>query len=50
MDGPSKTTFDEDLVQTIPEGDLKSPSNPSRLPRYCINGASLQFDGKKKDS
>jgi peptide-methionine (R)-S-oxide reductase len=47
MDGPSKTTLDEDLVQTIPEGDLKSPSNPSRLPRYCINGASLRFDGKK---
>lgn len=49
MDGPSKTSLPEDLVQTIPEGDLKSPTNPSRLPRYCINGASLRFD-EKKDS
>lgn len=46
MDGPYKTTMDEDLVQSIPEGDLKSPTNPSRLPRYCINGASLRFEGK----
>lgn len=44
MDGPSRISFDEALVESIPESDLKSANNPSRLPRYCINGASLRFN------
>lgn len=50
MDGPSRTSLPEDLVETIPETDLKSAKNPSRLPRYCINGASLRFDENKDTS
>jgi len=47
MDGPSRSSLPEELVGSIPESDLKSPTNPTRLPRYCINGASLRFDDKK---
>lgn len=49
MDGPPRTSLPADLVETIPESDLKSATNPSRLPRYCINGASLTFDEKSDD-
>ena len=47
MDGPVQTSLPSELVETILETDLKSAKNPSRLPRYCINGASLRFDEKK---
>ena len=45
-DGPRRIDLPEELLEEIPENDLKmsDPKNPyTRLPRYCINGASLKF-------
>jgi len=41
MDGPSKSSIVEaNLVETIPPSD---PQGATRLPRFCINGASLKY-------
>lgn len=45
-DGPRRMDVPKEGIETIPAGDLAT-SNPenqyTRLPRYCINGASLRF-------
>ena len=45
-DGPRRIDLPEELLEEIPENDLKM-SDPNyvytRLPRYCINGASLKY-------
>ncbi len=45
-DGPKRKDLSEELLLSVPEDDLKTsnPDNPySRMPRYCVNGASLKF-------
>ena len=45
-DGPKRKDISEDLLGSIPGDDLKTsdPNNVyTRLPRYCMNGASLKF-------
>jgi len=45
-DGPKRKEVEEGSLRSVPESDLQtsSPDNQySRLPRYCINGASLKF-------
>jgi len=45
-DGPKRKEVPEGELLSVPETDLQtsSPDNQySRLPRYCINGASLKF-------
>lgn len=43
MDGPQKQTLDATKVATIPESDPKGRGENARTPRFCVNGASLQF-------
>mgnify|MGYP005849058371 CR=1 FL=1 len=38
-DGPKRSKYANKL-ESIPESD---PKTPERLPRYCVNGASLKF-------
>jgi len=49
-DGPMRMDLPKEELAKIPEDDLKTSteSNPyTRLPRYCVNGASLRFtEGK----
>ncbi|CAB9526580.1 Peptide methionine sulfoxide reductase MsrB [Seminavis robusta] len=40
-DGPLPTEFQENLVKSIPASD---PKPAQRLPRFCVNGASLRFE------
>eukprot|EP00541_Cyclophora_tenuis_P018063 CAMPEP_0116544488 /NCGR_PEP_ID=MMETSP0397-20121206/2145_1 /TAXON_ID=216820 /ORGANISM="Cyclophora tenuis, Strain ECT3854" /LENGTH=149 /DNA_ID=CAMNT_0004068705 /DNA_START=33 /DNA_END=482 /DNA_ORIENTATION=- len=39
MDGPRPESMPVEKVSTIPESDPKS----KRLPRFCINGASIRY-------
>ena len=43
-DGPLSTSMTQDQLQSIPPTD---PSTSTRLPRFCINGASLLFTPTK---
>jgi peptide-methionine (R)-S-oxide reductase len=43
LDGPRKETVNPDLLSTIPASDPKGGTENSRLPRFCINGASIMF-------
>ena len=53
-DGPTRGKLDTKELETVPETDpdigYKDQSNASgefsRMPRYCINGAALQFEEK----
>jgi peptide-methionine (R)-S-oxide reductase len=45
MDGPRKETVNSILLSTIPTSDPKGGTENSRLPRFCINGASIMFRG-----
>ena len=48
-DGPQRKAVPTEELETIPENDLRTSvaSNEySRLPRYCINGASLKFQAR----
>ena len=48
-DGPARKDISDQLLDTIPADDLKTsdPKNVyTRLPRYCVNGASLKFNQK----
>ena len=45
-DGPQRKDIPDELLETIPDDDLKTsdPKNVyTRLPRYCMNGASMKF-------
>jgi len=45
-DGPKRKEVEEEALGSVPESDLQTsdPENVySRMPRYCINGASLLF-------
>jgi len=45
-DGPRRIDVAEDLLKAVPDDDLNTsdPKNVyTRLPRYCMNGASLKF-------
>lgn len=48
-DGPQRKDVPEEFLMEIPQDDLQT-SNPdnkfTRLPRYCVNGASLKFREK----
>lgn len=46
LDGPTRASMPQDLVESIPESDVRGTSSSSRLPRYCINGAALRFEEK----
>jgi len=49
MDGPSNTTVPIELLSTAPATDPRGRNQ--RLPRYCINGASLRFtEGASDDT
>eukprot|EP00978_Attheya_sp_CCMP212_P040177 scaffold216547_cov51-Attheya_sp.AAC.2 len=45
-DGPKRVETSKEELDTIPQSDLKC-NNPARLPRYCVNGASLIFKKRK---
>ena len=45
-DGPQRKSVPKEELVTIPENDLRTSvatNEASRLPRYCVNGASLKF-------
>jgi len=45
-DGPRRIDLSEELLEAVPADDLNTsdPKNVyTRLPRYCVNGASLKF-------
>ena len=45
-DGPMRMNVDQGELKRIPKDDLKTSvviNEYSRLPRYCVNGASLRF-------
>ena len=43
-DGPKFAEKEEELVESMPESD---PRAKQRLPRFCVNGASLKFNVKE---
>jgi peptide-methionine (R)-S-oxide reductase len=49
MDGPRKESLEASLVSTIPESDPKGRTESARLPRFCVNGASLRFAETDKE-
>lgn len=52
MDGPTVLSVPSEVLSNAPETDPRGRSESARLPRYCINGASLRFsesNGSSKD-
>jgi peptide-methionine (R)-S-oxide reductase len=47
LDGPNPTKVEQDVFSSSPESDPRG-KNPNALPRFCVNGASLNFN--KRDS
>mmetsp|Transcript_13249 Transcript_13249/g.18764 ORF Transcript_13249/g.18764 Transcript_13249/m.18764 type:complete len:213 (-) Transcript_13249:925-1563(-) len=47
MDGPKPSDVDSQLFESVPASDPKGRNSSSRLPRFCMNGASLKFDEKE---
>lgn len=43
-DGPSRTDVPSSDLGSIPQSDIQFGNSATRLPRYCINGASLRFE------
>lgn len=41
LDGPLPSSVRQDLLNSSPDSDPRSRRENSRLPRFCINGASL---------
>ena len=49
-DGPMRMDLSKNDLESIPEDDLKTSNagnEYTRLPRYCVNGASLKFNQKQ---
>jgi len=49
-DGPMRMDLSDAELASIPEDDLKTSTESNkytRLPRYCVNGASLRFNESK---
>ena len=44
LDGPRPSSVPQEILQLRPESDPRSKSENDRLPRFCINGASLRVD------
>ncbi|CAJ1954526.1 unnamed protein product [Cylindrotheca closterium] len=43
LDGPKQTDVPSSLLQTSPASDPRSQRENGRLPRFCVNGASLRL-------
>ena len=46
-DGPQRCDVKQEELINIPKDDLKTSTEENeytRLPRYCVNGASLRFE------
>jgi peptide-methionine (R)-S-oxide reductase len=48
LDGPTRSSMPQNLVETIPETDARGTNSATLLPRYCVNGAALRFEEKKE--
>ena len=48
LDGPTPGQVDQDVLNTSPESDPRSTSG-KYLPRFCVNGAALQFKSRDSD-
>jgi len=48
LDGPRETDVPQDLLAASPASDPRGKSQNGRLPRFCINGASLTVDETPK--
>jgi peptide-methionine (R)-S-oxide reductase len=46
LDGPLPTEVSGDLLEGSPQSDPRSARANRYLPRFCINGASMRFDGR----
>jgi len=45
LDGPKPQSVQSDLLTSRPDSDPRSRNGDARLPRFCINGASLTVKG-----
>jgi peptide-methionine (R)-S-oxide reductase len=43
MDGPTVSSVPSEVLSNAPETDPRGRGESARLPRYCVNGASLRF-------
>jgi len=50
LDGPRQTDVPQELLEASPASDPRSKRENARLPRFCINGASLKVDEKASSS
>lgn len=46
LDGPLPGEVSPELLQGSPQSDPRSARANGYLPRFCINGASMRFDGR----
>lgn len=44
LDGPRPSSVPQEVLRLSPESDPRSKVDNGRLPRFCINGASLRVD------
>jgi peptide-methionine (R)-S-oxide reductase len=48
LDGPRPSDVPEDLLSSCPPSDPRSKRTDARLPRFCVNGASLRLDDSEQ--
>ena len=47
LDGPRKDDVPQDLLSESPASDPRSRREDGRLPRFCVNGASLRYNARE---
>ena len=48
LDGPLPSSVDQDLLSSSPITDPRSKRADARLPRFCVNGASLRMNSNEE--
>lgn len=50
LDGPRPESVPQSLLENSPESDPRSRRENARLPRFCVNGASLRVQTEESSS
>ena len=48
LDGPRPDSVSQEILKNSPEKDPRSRREDGRLPRFCVNGASLTLDARSE--
>lgn len=50
LDGPTPSQVPQEILENSPESDPRGKSSTAPLPRFCVNGASLNYQQGENDN